>query len=80
MITKTIEIQDLPKQFMEFLSLISEGTEVIFKRDNTPFARLVPMGTSLSKPRVAGLNKNSIWMSDDFDAPLPDSFWLGTAG
>jgi antitoxin (DNA-binding transcriptional repressor) of toxin-antitoxin stability system len=78
--TKTIEIQDIPKQFMEFLSLISDGTEVVFKRDNKPFARLTPMITTPSKPRVAGLNKNPIWMSEDFDAPLPDSFWLGTAG
>lgn len=27
--------------------------------------------------RVPGLGVGTIWMSDDFDAPLPDSFWLG---
>ena len=27
--------------------------------------------------RVAGLGKGSIHMAPDFDAPLPDSFWLG---
>ncbi len=27
--------------------------------------------------RVPGLNKGNYFMSDDFDAPLPDSFWLG---
>ena len=27
--------------------------------------------------RVLGLHAGSIWMSDDFDAPLPDAFWLG---
>jgi hypothetical protein len=32
--------------------------------------------TTLSK-RQAGLGKGTVWMSDDFDAPLPDSFWLG---
>jgi hypothetical protein len=32
--------------------------------------------TKLSK-RQAGLGKGTVWMSDDFDAPLPDSFWLG---
>ncbi len=27
--------------------------------------------------RVAGLGKGSIEIADDFDEPLPDSFWLG---
>ena len=26
--------------------------------------------------RQAGLGKGTIWMSDDFDEPLADSFWL----
>ena len=29
------------------------------------------------KKRTAGLNKGMIWTSSDFDAPLPDEFWLG---
>ena len=31
----------------------------------------------LSKPRVLGLHMGAMWTSDDFDAPLPDEFWLG---
>ena len=27
--------------------------------------------------RIAGLHAGQTWISDDFDAPLPDSFWLG---
>ena len=27
--------------------------------------------------RVAGLHAGLTWISDDFDDPLPDSFWLG---
>ncbi len=32
-----------------------------------------------SKPHTLGLFENigETWMSDDFDAELPDSFWLG---
>lgn len=29
------------------------------------------------KKRVLGLQPGSIWISDDFDDPLPDSFWMG---
>jgi hypothetical protein len=27
--------------------------------------------------RIPGLHTGTVWMSDDFDAPLPDEFWLG---
>ena len=27
------------------------------------------------KPRIAGLGKGTMWMSDDFDDELPDEFW-----
>lgn len=27
--------------------------------------------------RVLGLNRGEYWMSDDFNHPLPDEFWLG---
>jgi hypothetical protein len=34
----------------------------------------------LTKERIAGLHQeNGYWMADDFDAPLPDEFWLGEA-
>ena len=29
------------------------------------------------KKRVLGLSKGKIWMSDDFNEPLPDEFWTG---
>jgi hypothetical protein len=27
--------------------------------------------------RIPGLHKGTTWVSDDFDEPLPDNFWLG---
>jgi len=39
-----------------------------------------PMGVDVvpltSKPRVFGQYQGQIWMSDDFNDPLPDEFWL----
>ena len=32
-----------------------------------------------SHKRVAGLGKGTMVIADDFDEPLPDSFWLGEA-
>jgi hypothetical protein len=28
-------------------------------------------------PRILGLNRGAMKMSDDLDKPLPDEFWLG---
>lgn len=33
--------------------------------------------TNAEGPRVSGLGKGMWQVSDDFDAPLPDEFWLG---
>lgn len=30
-----------------------------------------------TQKRVLGLNQGKIWISDDFNDPLPDEFWLG---
>lgn len=30
-----------------------------------------------TKQRILGLHENQIWISDDFNEPLPDEFWLG---
>ena len=38
-----------------------------------PFALKLPQDP---KPRIAGLNKGQSIMSDDFDEPLDDAFWL----
>ena len=36
-------------------------------------------GQPARSPRTPGLGKGTTEMTDDFDAPLPDSFWLGEA-
>jgi predicted DNA-binding antitoxin AbrB/MazE fold protein len=37
----------------------------------------VEVEATAPKKRVMGLHPGSIWMSDDFDDPLPDAFWVG---
>lgn len=47
--------------------------------DFAAFLRQKAPGT-LTKKRIPGLHRgNAYWMADDFDAPLPDEFWLGEA-
>lgn len=76
--TKIIEVKPTQVNLVELLSLVNEGTEIILTQGNTPIARLIPaIVPSATMQRVDGLHLGAIWMSDDFDAPLPDDFWLG---
>ncbi|BAZ15222.1 hypothetical protein NIES4071_70940 [Calothrix sp. NIES-4071] len=40
-------------------------------------AQRYPQSQEAPQQRVPDLNKGQIIMSDDFDDPLPDEFWLG---
>lgn len=46
------------------------------------FIRLVKGSSTLEPeasytPRIPGLHAGEVWISEDFNEPLPDSFWLG---
>jgi antitoxin (DNA-binding transcriptional repressor) of toxin-antitoxin stability system len=69
-----IDIRDLPAQWAEALALVSSGGEVIVMDGPTPRARLLPWG--VPPTRVAGLHSGAIQAASDFDAPLPDDFWI----
>jgi prevent-host-death family protein len=74
--TTTIEIKDAQGRFAELVSLAAGGTEVVLTENSVPRARLIPEPTP--KQRIPGLHAGSTWVSDDFDAPLPDDFWTGS--
>lgn len=40
-------------------------------------AKITQVSNQSSTSRIAGLHKGEIWMSEDFNEPLPDEFWLG---
>lgn len=70
---------DLPKAGSALADLIRralQGDDIIIAEAGTPLVRLVPV-IPLDQPRVLGLNQGAAIMSEDFDEPLPDSFWLG---
>ena len=74
----TIDIRDGQPQLSDLLALMATGDEVLIVEGDKQLARLVPIATS-RKERIPDLNKGTIRISDDFDDPLPDEFWLGTA-
>lgn len=71
-----INIEKIEKQLSDLLAIVSNGDEVVIAQNGKPLARLEAVAPK-KKKRVAGLNRGMIWTSEDFDAPLPDNFWLG---
>ena len=74
----TIDIHELSNRFAEILSLASTGTEIIVTEGRIPRARLVslPIPTEMRRP---DMHPGAITTTEDFDDPLPDSFWTGEA-
>ena len=76
--TQTVEIMPAQEYLKELLALVLNGTEIVLTEGDKPVARLVPVAPSSTTGRIPDLHKDAIWISDDFDEPLPDEFWLGS--
>jgi prevent-host-death family protein len=75
--TRIVNIHDAKTHLSELLAQALAGDEVIIAKANKPLIRLVPLEPP-KKKRVAGLHKGEgFCLSDDFDEPFPDEFWLG---
>lgn len=82
--TLTVTVDDAQTQLRALLARALQGDEVIIADEDKPGVRLVPVtapnGEAVGTPggkRVFGLHRGQIWISEDFDDPLPDEFWLG---
>ena len=67
---KIVTIHAAKAHLSSLLEEVAAGEEVLIAKAGKPIARLVP----LEKPDVRktfGVLKGKIWISDDFDAPLP---------
>ena len=65
----TYNMHDAKTQLSRLAQRAAEGEEIVIARNGRPVARLV--GMDARKPRRLGLAKGRIWISPDFDAPLP---------
>ena len=74
--TRTVSLSE-NVSMQAVIALTRNGDEVVIEENGEPLARLLPIQKPEKKERVLGLREGQVWLSDDFDAPLPDSFWLG---
>ncbi len=74
----TLSVAEAQGKLSQLLELAQAGHEVIIQDPVKGRARLVPLeAPAVLKTRQLGLHRGQVWMSEDFNAPLPDSFWLG---
>ena len=67
---KTVNIHAAKTHLSSLVEAAAAGEEIIIAKAGKPVARLVP----LQKPdfrKSFGILKGRVWISDDFDAPLP---------
>ncbi|MCX6066104.1 MAG: type II toxin-antitoxin system Phd/YefM family antitoxin [Chloroflexi bacterium] len=66
-----VNIHEAKTHFSKFIDRVMNGEEIIIAKAGKPVARLLPI---IDKPaqRHPGSAVGKIWVSPDFDAPLPD--------
>jgi prevent-host-death family protein len=67
---RLVNIHEAKTHFSRLLKRIAKGEEIVIARAGKPIARLTRYENSRTT-RKGGQWKGQVWLSDDFDAPLP---------
>jgi len=75
---KTVNIHEAKTHLSALIAAVEAGEEVIISRANKPVVKLVPVEPEKQVKRVFGLHQDEpYYIAPDFDAPLPEEFWIG---
>ena len=68
----TFNLYDAKTRLSELVERAAAGEEIVIAKNGKPLAKLGPLPAQ--KPtRLPGGWEEAVWISDDFDAPLPDT-------
>lgn len=67
---KQINIHQAKTHLSQLVEEAAAGEEIVIAKNGKPIARLVALEKPKG-PRKPGALKGKIWISEDFDAPLP---------
>jgi len=71
----TVNMHQAKSQLSKLVKRASKGEEIVIACNGTPAARLVALEPKRRKARpLGGEYAGKIWMSDDFNDPMPDEF------
>jgi antitoxin (DNA-binding transcriptional repressor) of toxin-antitoxin stability system len=78
MVLKTIDLEKNHVTLEQVLAELERNSEILLTRGTDPIATVASLPpTPPLRKRVLGLHEGQGWMSDDFNDPLTDEFWLG---
>lgn len=66
----SFNVHEAKTQFSRILAKVQAGEEVIIAKAGRPIARIVPIRSS--RLREPDTERGTLWVAEDFDAPLPD--------
>lgn len=66
-----VNVHDAKTHLSRLLERVAAGEEIVLAKAGTPVAKIVPYVPELPV-RQPGSARGDVWVSDDFDAPLPD--------
>ncbi len=65
-----VNMHEAKTRLSELVRLVESGEKVVLARNGTPVVELVP--ATQPKKREGGFLKGQVWVSPDFDEPLPE--------
>lgn len=68
---KTVNVHEAKTHLSRLLNRVARGEEIVIAKAGKPVARLVPVSAPLGQ-RVLGGWEGKVFISDDFDADLPE--------
>jgi prevent-host-death family protein len=68
---KTVNLHAAKTHLSRLVDEAAAGEEIVIAKAGKPMVRLVPVAPKRRRTGF-GADKGQIWISDDFDAPLPD--------
>ena len=73
---KEVEVLTQTGNVADLVELAKREAGLLLLKSGLPVAQVVPVPEPGGQ-KIAPLHPGAIEASDDFDAPLPDNFWLG---
>ncbi len=76
---KTVNVHEAKTHLSRLLSRVAGGEEIVISKAGKPVAKLVPLSDS-RREQSMGMDRGRAWISEDFDAPLPDDLLAAFEG
>jgi antitoxin (DNA-binding transcriptional repressor) of toxin-antitoxin stability system len=68
---KTVDVDAPDTNLSQLVEEAAAGEEIIIAKDGKPLVKMLPLGAKKDIASTRGILKGQVWISDDFDAPLP---------